>query len=91
MVHECAAEAAPSYHASGRFALGAQTVCDGVGSSSPKNLNLASSEGPRREERSKGCLGLGRPPNTHLDDVKTKRGKEIGRGRLILRLAYSYF
>jgi hypothetical protein len=53
---------------------------------STKNLNLASREGPVREERSRGCLGAGRPPKTPLDDAGPKRGEVIGRGRLILGL-----
>jgi hypothetical protein len=45
---------------------------------------------PVREERSWMCLRIGRLSKTPLDDTGRKRGEEIGWGRLILRLEYSY-
>jgi hypothetical protein len=45
---------------------------------SAKNPNLASQEEIVGEEISKGCLGVGRPPKTPLDDAGPKRGEEIG-------------
>jgi hypothetical protein len=38
------------------------------------------------DESSSGCLGVGRPPKTPLDDARPKRGKVIGRERLIIGL-----
>jgi hypothetical protein len=57
--------AAPFLRTSGRSTPGAPTVDNGAESSSSRNLNLTSREGPRREERFRVVLGSVGHPRCH--------------------------
>jgi hypothetical protein len=40
-----------------------------------QNLDLAPERYPIRKERSYGCVGVGRPPKAHLNDVEWRGGE----------------
>jgi hypothetical protein len=74
----------------GRSTRWGQMVHDGAKSSFRwKTLDIASWEGPRWGGMLE-CSGIGRSPETSLDDVESPRDEEIGREKLILRLNYCY-